>query len=190
MHPANMKQLPAFLFAILFSIAAAAQQNNNTSNTKDIVPPVSFEQLRSMYDTLIPTFNGLFITHYKRDKIAPFHTDFPAKPSKETHKWGVIDSSGNIIVPFICDGVKAIDRHKGVASVYHESHSLNTGIPRYSYTGKYFYFTKAGRTKEVEKEFSITVVFISDWHFEEFIIRQGPEFYLPDEYRDKKINRY
>lgn len=183
-HPVNMKQLPAFLFVLVFSTTAFGQANVNSTKAQE--PPFAFEQLKIIYDTLIPTFDGLFITHYKRDKDAPVHTDFIAKPSKKTHKWGVIDSSGNVIVPFICDGVKAIAGHKGIASVYYESHSLNTGIPRYSYTGKYFHFTKTGRTEEVAKEFSITVEFISDWHFEEFIIRKGPEFYLPQEYRKKE----
>lgn len=185
-----MKQLSALIFTILLSAVVTAQQDTNSSK---ITPPFSFEQLQRTYDTLIPIFDGLFITHNQHDKNAPVHIPEIGpglKPSGETHKWGVVDSSGNIIVPFICDGVKAIDGHQGIASVYVFSFSLNTGIPRYRYNGKYFFFSKNGRTKEKEKEFSITVVAVSDWHFEKFVVQKGPGFYLPQEYRDLKNPHY
>jgi hypothetical protein len=98
----------------------------------------------------------------------------------------VIDSLGNVIVPFICDGVKEISDHKGIASVFSNSFSLNTGIPRYQYFGKYYFFNKSGLLNETQKEFEITITFIADWHDEEFVIQQGPEFYLLTEYRKVK----
>lgn len=153
------------------------------------------KRVKAKYDTLIPIFDGLFITYHQIDSI--HYSDHLKKmttddgeyfiPDKFTtnkaKKWGVIDSLGKVIVPFICDGVKEISDHKGIASVFSTSFSLNTGIPRYKYFGNYYFFDTSGVLTETKKEFDLTITFIADFHDAEFVIQQGPEFYLPTEYR-------
>jgi hypothetical protein len=141
-----------------------------------------FEKTRSEYDTLIPIFDGLFITHSKRDSSSGKTSPLFIITSPDAHKWGVIDSSGNVIVPFICDGIKAINEKKGIASVYVNSYSLDTGLPRYMYFGKYFFFNKNGRTKQKEKSFNIRIELMNATHSENFVIESGPEYYLPKKY--------
>ena len=104
----------------------------------------------------------------------------------KTKKWGIIDSTGKIIVPFICDGAKAVSENEGIISVFSTSSSLNTGIPIYRYIGKYYHFTKEGKINGTEKVFSLTIE-LSDFHNTEFVIPMGPEFYLPSEFR--KVER-
>lgn len=154
-----------------------------------------FQGIKASYDTLIPLFDGLFITHHPIDSLSysTFSSEIP--PSSfpyaysetpitiHTQKWGVIDSSGKVIVPFICDAVKAISENRGLISVYAASGSLNTGIPRYRYAGHTYYFSKAGIANDTKKAFSFIIEYMSDDHHPEFVIRQGPEFYLPNEYR-------
>lgn len=148
-----------------------------------------YSQLKEKYDTLIPIFDGLFITYNRRTDTVEERESlgyFIHSISQNSLKWGVIDSTGNVFVPLICDGVKAISEHKGIASIYVSSYSLNTGIPRYMYTGKYFYFNKLGRTEKKEKAFSVIIAFISDYHSEEFVTMYGPEQYLPQEVINSK----
>ncbi len=154
--------------------------------------------LKTQYDTLIPIFDGLFITCSKIDsdhylKLAskkvnnPYETIFSGESiTSDTKKWGIIDSAGKIIVPFICDGAKVFSENRGIISVFSTSYSLNTGIPRYMYIGTYYYFTKTGIRYETSQEFQIKVEYIGDWHHPSFVIREGPEFYLPDGYRTAK----
>jgi hypothetical protein len=52
----------------------------------------------------------------------------------DTEKWEVIDRTGNVIVPFICNRVKAISENKGIVFVFSTSYSLNTGIPKQNVT--------------------------------------------------------
>lgn len=159
---------------------------------------ITYHSLRSKYDTLIPIFDGLFVTcrpidssHYaalSKTSEKNFAAAFTSGSlvSINTRKWGVIDSAGHVIVPFICDGAKEISEDKGIVSVFSTSFSLNTGLPRYKYFGIYYFFNKTGILYETKNEFSIKVEFIADWHNPAFVIRQGPAFYLPDEYRKVK----
>jgi hypothetical protein len=156
---------------------------------------LTFERVKVKYDTLFSIFGGLFITYHQMDSI--HYLECSKKIEKNsteafftgnlvtinTKKWGVIDSAGNVIVPFICDGVKEISDNKGVVSVFSTSYSLNTGIPRYNYIGTYYFFNNAGLIPATKKEFSIKIEFIGDWHNSEFVIQKGPYFYLPGEYR-------
>jgi hypothetical protein len=103
-------------------------------------------------------------------------------------KWGLIDSTNRVIIPFICDGIAQTGQDSGVFSLYKFSFSLNTGIPRYSYNGYYYQFNKKGEFVNSLNPFEITVVFISDFHNTNFVISQGPGFYLPDSYRKNERN--
>jgi hypothetical protein len=171
---------------------------------EDVVKTDTFIDIKSKYDTLIPIMNGLFITNdsldystYHKlinqllpevandkestmailsgyDKIDGFRT--------RTKKWGVIDSADNIIVPFICDAVRELENEKGVFSVYKKSHGLGTGVPRYSYTGHYYFFDKNGIRKGKGKIFTIKIVAVEDFHRDKFVIENGNTFYLPLQY--------
>ena len=156
---------------------------------------ISLEKLKIKYDTLIPIFNGLFITKSRIDSIhylkqsRAFEMNFTESQFIGEHltiqskKWGVIDSTGNVIVPFICDGAKRISENEGIVSVFSTSYSLSTGIPRYQYKGMSYIFNKEGIVYTSKKEFSIKIEFIADFHHTTFIIQKGPHFYLPSEYR-------
>jgi hypothetical protein len=184
-----------------------------TSNSKEIAEnkiklidhPVKssnsilYNKFKNQYDTLIPIFDGLFITYHLLDSSQYFklHLQSQANPALElfsgeslhpdTKKWGVIDSTGKVIVPFICDGITALSEDSGIVSVFSTSYSLNTGIPRYQYLGHSYSFTKSGIAKETRKEFSIKVEYLADWHHPNFVILKGPMFYLPAEYRQIKF---
>jgi hypothetical protein len=154
---------------------------------------LSLEKLKIKYDTLIPIFNGLFITNSRIDSVYYFEKsrDYAMNFTEsqfigehltiQSKKWGVIDSVGNVIVPFMCDGAKQISENQGIVSVFSTSYSLNTGIPRYQYKGMSYVFNKEGIVYTTKKEFSIKIEFIEDFHHTIFVIQKGPHFYLPSE---------
>ena len=168
---------------------------------------VNFENTKMKYESLIPIFNSLFITY--SDKDSHNYQKYFKKTKKDegfipcaqnevyvedgfikisrNKKWGVIDSLGNIIVPFICDGIKEISENKGIISVYSGSASLNTGIPRYMYYGTTYFINKEGILTKMGEKFGIVITFIADWHCPEFVTKYGHTQYLPDEWRT--VNR-
>lgn len=155
---------------------------------------LAFARVKETYDTLIPIFDGLFITYHTLDSanFQLFRGDGHHTPiqwcyelteiSDNVLKWGVIDSIGSVIIPFMCDGVKEISDSLGVLSVYACSGSLNTGLPRYHYEGTAYTFDQHGILPETKTPFSMTVEFISDYHSSSFVIQFGPNFYLPEAY--------
>jgi hypothetical protein len=170
------------------------EKQNKTSNNQ-LPNRINYENVNFNYDTLIPIFAGLFLTYHNIDSINYFKYAEELKKNAiminyseelitiDTKKWGVIDSTGNVIIPFICDGVKEISENIGVLSVYSASGSLNTGIPRYSYVGLSYFFDKNGLLPETKKEFMIIIEYFADNHNLAYVIQNGPAFYLPDEYR-------
>jgi hypothetical protein len=156
----------------------------------------------SRYDTLIPILDGLLLTYdtfdraqYEqlmkvnipdfvsidsiqahRDGFGLFNYDY----SPKAKKWGVIDSTGGVVVPFVCDGIKATSPHECICSIYASSFSLNTGIPRYMYKGYWYTFDKNGLRPSKGKAFDLRLVFIGDFHRHEFVISEGPQRYLPE----------
>lgn len=167
--------------------------------------PRSYQEVKKYYDTLIPVMSGLFITYDSFDyhtyqqyinKLLPaieqpkdsliyqlqFYSEGRDGFSLTGSKWGVIDSTGNVIVPFICDAVRELENGKGIFSIYKDSRSLNTGLPRYNYTGYYYFFDQRGIVEPAGKLFEITTIFIADFHRAEFVITQGNAFYLPAQY--------
>jgi hypothetical protein len=200
--------LPAVLF---FSYHTASTKLNPVIKNKPVgqyqhnAIESKFAQIQKKYDTLIPILNGFFITSDSFDvgtyssyinKILPqqprgkesllariqLFSDGPDGFAQNTMKWGVIDSAGNIIVPFICDAVREIENNKGIFSIYKSSRSLNTGLPRYNYTGYYYFFDKKGIEQTAGKLFTITTIFVADFHQAKFVIEQGNTFYLPHPY--------
>jgi hypothetical protein len=204
-----------FIFLLLIGLGCsspslhAAKENRISiqTDTIQLPEPIDFEKLKTLYDTLIPIMDGLFVTYDSFDfstydkMIAKFYPITKLKTREDTvrtlihrledgldgysiktKKWGVIDSSNRVVVPFVCDGVREIEPSKGVFSIYKGSRSLNTGLPRYRYSGYYYFFDRNGLVKEEGKLFDIVTVFVADFHHEKFVIENGPTFYLPMEY--------
>lgn len=189
------------------SVASFTAAREVAADTLPAFP--NFKTVQKKYKTLLPIQNGLFITYdsfdyktyvqriesyFPRVKGAkdsqhlnlPFYGSAMAEP--RALKWGVIDSAGKIVVPFICDAVRQLDSTRGVLSVYQSSYSLNTGLPRYRYSGICYFFDKQGITAEKGVPFSITTIFVADFHRHEFVIENGNTFYFPAPYYlpDKK----
>jgi hypothetical protein len=208
----SLKPIWLVLIITISSIACFAQKGGkHTKQIVKYADTCSkhndFKYVQSKYDTLIPCMNGLFITYDTFDYRQYYHLlgmdsfvvkeEEAAKLSVNNYateylfgdfrinckKWGLIDSTNRVIIPFICDGIAQTGQDSGVFSLYKFSFSLNTGIPRYSYNGYYYQFNKKGEFVNSLNPFEITVVFISDFHNTNFVISQGPGFYLPDSYR-------
>ena len=168
------------LFYLALFLLVGCTENSQPSKKTSKVQSVSkntvvFEKTQSEYDTLIPLFDGLFLTFDDADTTAGFW-----QIRSEDKKWGVIDSTGKIIVPFICDGVIATEEHTGIASVFGNALSLNTGVPRYSYSGMYFTFTKDGGDHKNVKSWTRTITHVADRHKNEFIFTLGPAYFVPE----------
>ena len=159
--------------------------------------------VKTQYDTLIPIFDGLFITQSEQDTgayrnlVKTLRTDDKLKSSHGEvilsgefrvdctpahRKWGVIDSTGKIVVPFICDGIAKISDHEGVFSIGRQAHHLDTGIPRYYYQGQCYHFDKTGHLPIAPVVFEYNICFGGDFHEEDHVIRQGTAFFLPIKY--------
>lgn len=136
----------------------------NIPDKDTIVLFKEFGLISQKYDTLMPLFDGLIVTH-------------------DGGKWGVIDSAGNEVIPFICDGIAPYSKDStiGIGSVFSMSHSYNTGTPAYSYSGAFFLFNKTGRISEKTHGFSLSIVGFADFHDSIFVIDFGPSYFLPNE---------
>ncbi len=149
-----------------------------------------FELTKQKYDTLIPIFDGLFITYSNYDTASrrllnsnPNLKDLIGMHlAPKDNKWGVIDSAEKIIVPFIGDAAKAISDKKGVLSVSTFHMGMNTGIERYEYWGNCYSFSKQGLDKVEMEEFKLRIKW-EPMHKPEFVIDWGNEFFLPKKYR-------
>lgn len=203
--PLHLILLTLFLSCKVHSVHTRETRPDVTSFQNNSPHFRVFEAVKKKYDTLIPVMNGLFITFDSLDvqtyqqyinKFLPaikqrkdslvqqlqFFSEGRDGFSFTCRKWGVIDSMGNVIVPFICDAVRELENGKGIFSIYKGSHSLHTGLPRYKYSGYYYFFDKNGLADSVGKLFEITTIFVADFHQDEFVITQGNAFYLPAQY--------
>ena len=134
--------LKILLLILVIQGLTTCGRHSTISKEGDAPSKITLEKLVLKYDTLIPVFNGYFITYDNIDinkynqvekksktdsSIFTLHTQPVSRKSK---KWGLVDSTGKVIVPFICDGIKSISGDRGVFTVFVSSYSLNTGIPR------------------------------------------------------------
>ena len=117
-------------------------------------------QLKLEHPALLYLFDGLHITH-------------------NTKKWGVINSSGKTVLSFDYDGIRKVNVSTGIASKYKSSYSLNTGIPRFSYTGNYFTFNSNGLTSKKGNTFSTVVEMRGDFYNKNSVIGYGPSALTP-----------
>jgi hypothetical protein len=151
---------------------------------------ILFENVKIKYDTLIPIFDGLFITYDTvslEENSNTIDTILKYKwyhaPSKEAKKWGVIDSIGHPLIPFTCDAIRVISKDIGIATMLKSTYPLDTGVPRYQYKGIYFFFTINGKEKSKEHPFEMALFGL---HYNENdVITMGNEYFLPLEYRRK-----
>jgi hypothetical protein len=163
-----------------------------------------FDSVKKKYRTLIPILNGLFLTYDKLDyeqyrkliRLQDIDSFFrhgkniykrfsqygPLGYGMPTLKWGVIDSAGNTILPFVCDAVRAIDAQKGIFSVVRITYTLNTGLQRFRYEGDCFFFDKKGIKDTIGIPFKANVEFVCDYARDAPPVQQGPAFYLPKPY--------
>lgn len=161
-----MNFIKLFLIGTLVShILIGSTYQTHKSLTEDLRVPLAncdtiFKEVTTKYDTLIPIFEGFFITH-------------------NNQKWGVIDSCANIIIPFGCDGIRQISNTTAIGSTYNSSYALPTGIIRYEYRGSYFYFTRQGRSKKEGGEFILTIEGDSPSDVQ-YNLKNGPYYFLPD----------
>ncbi|MDX2173199.1 MAG: hypothetical protein SFY56_08770 [Bacteroidota bacterium] len=161
-----------------------------------------FELTKQKYDTLISIFDGLFITFSNND-TSNFHLLRQSKNKEYIvsadfnpmhKKWGVIDSLGHTIVPFVCDAVKSLNEHTGVISLGRGNQYRIGGIDRYYYYGNCFFFSKDSIQKDESTKF--TMEFIINHNDElkaydmENLISLGTDFYLPTKYRNPSKNHY
>jgi len=212
MHSIEKPSRLLFLSAVIFIVGCSmpgAKLNDRPAYIKlvqdSFATTLDFDAVKARYDTLIPIMGGLFITCDSFNYAAYEKIMTGLTPQDTIHKdrtlllqhlvaggsdgftpkakkWGVIDSTGRIIIPFMCDAVRELENGQGVFSVYKFSYSLNTGIPRYNYSGYYFFFDSDGQINNDGKLFSITTVFVGDFHQSEFVIENGHTFYLPAEF--------
>ena len=101
---------------LLLQYNTVATKNNGIIDLKERDKPIkieslnftSYDSIKSKYDTLIPIFDGLFVTYHQIDSVNYFkYANKTYKNSIEmnysedlissdTKKWGVIDSMGNV----------------------------------------------------------------------------------------------
>lgn len=192
-----------FLFSLTINLNSCYQKIMCLSKIKrQLTDSISektknFNSTKLKYQKLIPIFDGLFITYSQLDtaslrKLAINKTiDYNFQLNMEFYqekvqKWGVIDSLGNTIIPFICDGIKSTSDNEGIISIYNDSYALNTGVPRYLYLGNCYKFNKKGIRSNWKQKFELRIVH-NGTHQHEFVISQGNEFYLPYSYRKNRI---
>jgi hypothetical protein len=93
-------------------------------------------------------------------------------------KWGILDSNSRPITKFIYDAIVPLDSATVLLSWHISSYSLNTGIPRYVYNGRYTFMDKSGKISKRERSFSKTIQGVADFHRDEFTAR-NPFDYAP-----------
>lgn len=91
-------------------------------------------------------------------------------------KWGILDSNSRPITKFIYDAIVPLDSATVLLSWHLSSYSLNTGIPRYVYNGRYTYMDKSGKISKRERSFSKTIQGVADFHRDEFTTRNPFEY--------------
>jgi len=91
-------------------------------------------------------------------------------------KWGIVDSNSRPVTKFIYDAIVPLDSATVLLSWHLSSYSLNTGIPRYVYNGRYTYMDKSGKISKKERSFSKTIQGVADFHRDEFITRNPFEY--------------
>ncbi len=117
--------------------------------------------LAQKYPSLKYLNQGLFITQNKKH-------------------WGLIDSVGRQVLPYKYDAIATVSDTLGIAVEFQGTFPLNTGIPRYNYSGTFFFFNRHGKRISEKFKFTKTIEYYSDYHDSKTVIHKGPNFFLPD----------
>ena len=165
---------------------------------------LTFEEVQAKYKKLIPVAGGFFITHSKIDSA--FYCEFliekykvidsskihkisviynvPIFPglnlndiSSEIEKWGLIDSSGRVLIPFVCDGIE-LDKNKFNVTILTNLHNLNTGMVRFVYVGKKFQVSPKDWKWRNGNVYHQVIEGYLPAYFHEYVIYQGHKFYI------------
>lgn len=201
----NLNRKMAGVFTISMLMLLACKDKTTKPNQEVKKPAIrntitvktvkeQFMAMRSTFDTLIPIFDGLFITYSncdtaKLNSLSSFdHGNLKIYTgiNPKHQKWGVIDSTGKIVVPFVGDGINTISGHKGVISVGVFSEGMNTNIMRYKYYGTCYTFSKLGLNQQEREAFDLRIIWYP-YHQPKYVIDFGHAFYLPKKYRKKSI---
>lgn len=102
----------------------------------------------------------------------------PHEISSKTEKWGLIDSSGKVLIPFVCDGIN-IKKNLFKVSILTCLSNLNTGVPRYVYVGKSYLISSENWKWKDEKTFDKMIEFSIIPNFNYDVINKGSKYYLP-----------
>lgn len=165
---------------------------------------LSFEDVKAKYKKLIPVAGGYFITHSKIDSafycefLLDKHNEFGSNEIKniktvyntiitnelrfseitsKNEKWGLIDSSGRVLIPFVCDGIE-LSKDKFNVTILSNLQNLNTGLVRFVYVGKKFQVsTKDWKWRNGNIYYQIVEGYIPAY-FHEHVISQGHKFYI------------
>lgn len=150
-------------FLLVTAFMGKAQGQNSGNKIADTV------NLTMEADTLIPLINGLFAS---RPKL--IHSDESDEILKRVQlddiysydafgygtpaDWGVTDSLGKVILPFMYHGVKAIDANYGVAIIIDQAVPPPTGLVRTEFHVSAFYFDQKGPLSEKGKSYKCVLV--------------------------------
>lgn len=165
---------------------------------------LTFEEVQTKYKKLIPVSGGYFITHTPIDSV--FYCEFLIEKHKvidsskihnisviynepifsgislydissKTEKWGLIDSSGNVLIPFVCDGIE-LNKNKFNVTILMNLHNLNTGMVRFVYVGKKFQVSqKDWKWRNGDVYHQVVEGYLTAY-FHENVIYQGHKFYI------------
>jgi WG containing repeat len=94
-------------------------------------------------------------------------------------KWGAINKTGDTIMLPKYDGIRSVGEGLYTATEYMSDYSLNTGVPRYAYKGRYRLYNKYGLVNKASYFFSIVIEARADNHHPSFI-KGSPFTYSPD----------
>lgn len=180
------------------------ETKNEIDKEKQSTLSLTFEEVKAKYQKLIPVSGGYFITHSKIDSafycefLKERHEEIDSAKLKEVkvvfdsfimnvlslreisskiEKWGLIDSSGNILIPFVCDGIE-LDKKNFKVTILSNLQNLNTGLVRFVYVGKKFQVSiKDWKWRKGENYHQIILGYLSS-DFHKSVINKGPKFYI------------
>ena len=165
---------------------------------------LSFEEVQAKYKQLIPVEGGYFITYHKIDSA--FYCEFLKEKQKEIdstemakttvvfnslitnglilndissgiQKWGLIDSTGQVLIPFVCDGLER-NGNLFTASIFSNTSYLNTGLVRFVYSGKKFQVSVKDWKWRNGKTHNKTITGYLSAYFHDSAIQYGPKYCL------------
>jgi hypothetical protein len=165
---------------------------------------LSFEEVQAKYKQLIPVEGGYFITYHKIDSalycefLKEKHNEIDSTEMAKTtivfnsiitnglilndissgiRKWGLIDSTGQILIPFVCDGLER-NGNLFTAAIFSNTSELSTGLVRFVYSGKKFQVSVRDKKWRNGKTHNKTITGYLSAYFHDRAIDYGPKYCL------------